>query len=89
MHSTASQRAELARREVEVDKILLQMLNVECREGEERGEKCLEIVKLLRDRSGRMVEAAQKVAGRYGRGVLVGKIREVGEGLLMGEKEDL
>ena len=53
--ATHAQRAELARREIEVDKVLLQLLNVECREGEERGMKALELVGLMRDRSGKMV----------------------------------
>ncbi|MCJ1224222.1 hypothetical protein MMC12_000866 [Toensbergia leucococca] len=84
--ATRAQQAELARREVEVDKALLQLLNVECREGEERGMKALEIVGLMRDRSGRMVEAAGKVAGRYGRGVLGEKIAEMAERRLLGEE---
>ena len=86
--ATHAQRAELARREIEVDKVLLQLLNVECREGEERGMKALELVGLMRDKSGKMVEAAGKVAGRYGRGVLEEKIREVAERRMMGEEED-
>ena len=86
-HATHSQRAELARKEVEVDKVLLQLLNVECREGEERGMKALEIVGLMRDRTGRMVEAAGKVAARYGLGMLGEKIREVGERWVMGEED--
>ncbi|KAK4098205.1 WD40 repeat-like protein [Parathielavia hyrcaniae] len=78
--SAASQRALLARLEVDIDKALLQMLAVECREGgEERGMRALEIVQLMRDRSGRMVEAAGKIAGRYGRALLGEKIREWGE----------
>ena len=77
--SSAGQRASLARLELEVDKTLLQMLAVECREGEERGMRALEVVGLLRDGSGKMIEAAGKIADRYGRGVLGGKIREVGE----------
>ena len=72
--------------------MLLQLLNVECREGEERGMKALELVKLMRDRSGRMIEAAGKVASRYERGVLEEKIAEVAERRLMGlegeEEED-
>ena len=84
-HATHVQRAELGRRELEIDKALLQLLNVECKEGEERGMKALEIVSLIRDRSGRMLEAAGKVAGRYGRGVLEGKIRELAEKRLLGE----
>ena len=75
---TASQRALLARLALDVDKTLLQMLAVECREGgEERGMRALEVVRLMRDTSGRMVEAAGKIAERYGRGVLGGKIREL------------
>jgi chromosome transmission fidelity protein 4 len=78
--STASERASLARLELEIDKTLLQMLAVECREGgEERGMRALEVVQLMRDRSGKMVEAAGKIAERYGRNVLGEKIRELGE----------
>lgn len=77
----------LARQELEHDKLLLQLLAVECRAGEERGMKALEIVGLLRDRSGRTVEAAQKVAGRWGHGVLEARIREVAEGRLGGDGE--
>lgn len=82
--SSHSQRTALARMEVEIDKTLLRMLAAECREGEERGMRALEMVSLMRDRSGRMVEAAGKVAERYGRTVLGEKIREVGEALLLG-----
>lgn len=89
-NATHSQRTELSRREVEVNKSLLQLLNVECREGEERGMKALEIVGLMRDPSGKMVEAAGKVAGRYGRTVLQEKIGELAEKRLLGvEDEDL
>ncbi|KAK4166141.1 Minichromosome loss protein 1 [Cladorrhinum sp. PSN259] len=78
--STASERASLARLELEINKTLLQMLAVECREGgEERGMRALEVVQLMRDRSGKMVEAAGKIAERYGRNVLGEKIRELGE----------
>lgn len=86
--ATSSQRAELSRREVEVDKALLQLLNVECREGEERGMKALEIVGLMRDRSGRMLDAAGKVAGRHSRTVLQEKISELAERRLMGVDEE-
>ena len=89
IHSTTSshaQRAEVARQEVEVDKNLLQLLNVECREGEEKGMKALEIVGLMK--GSRMLEAARKVAGRYGRGVLEEKILELEERRLMGEDGD-
>ena len=87
-HATHGQRTDLARREIEVDKTLLQLLNVECREGEERGMKALEIVGLMRDRGGKMVEAAGKVAGRYGRTVLQEKIGELAERRLLGVEDD-
>ena len=88
-NATHSERAELSRREITVDKVLLQLLNVECRESEDRGMKALEIVGLMKDRSGKMVEAASKVAGRYGRTVLQEKINELAERRLMGlEDED-
>jgi len=86
--SSHSQRTELARKEIEVDKALLQLLAVECREGEERGMKALELVELMRDNSGRMLEAAVKVAERYGRTVLSEKIREVGERRMAGNLDD-
>lgn len=77
--STHAQRSALSRLEVEIDKTLLQLLAIECREGEERGMRALEMVELMRDRTGRMIEAAGKVAERYGRTILGDKIREVGE----------
>ncbi len=83
-----AQRSLLARLELELDKTLLQLLAVECREGEERGMRALEMVRLMRDRTGRMMEAAGKVAERYGRTVLGDKIREVGERRVAGEDED-
>ncbi|EAW08005.1 WD40 repeat domain-containing protein [Aspergillus clavatus NRRL 1] len=87
-NATPSQRAELARKEIELDKILLQMLAVECREGEERGMKALELVGMMKDRSGKMIEAAAKVAERYGRGVLEDKIRDLAEKRFMGTDDD-
>lgn len=87
-HATSAQRTELTRREIEFDKALLQLLNVECRIGEERGMKALELVGLMKDRNGKMVEAAAKVAGRYGRMVLQGKIEEVIERRMNGILEE-
>ncbi|KAH8175499.1 minichromosome loss protein, mcl1, middle region domain-containing protein [Sarocladium implicatum] len=83
-----TQRSLLARLELEMDKTLLQLLAVECREGEERGMRALEMVELMRDRSGRMMEAAGKIAERYGRTILGEKIREVGEKRVSGLDED-
>ena len=89
-HSTHAQRAELARKELEIDKCLLQLLNVECREGEERGMRALEIVGLLRDGggAGKMLEAARKIAERYGRHTLGEKIEEVAEKRLLGNDDE-
>lgn len=86
--STASQRSTLSRLELDIDKSLLQLLAIECREGEERGMRALEIVSLMRDQSGKMVEAAIKIAERYGRTILGQKIREVGEKRAGGSGDD-
>lgn len=83
-----TQRSLLSRIELEIDKTLLQLLAVECREGEDRGMRALEMVELMRDRTGRMMEAACKVADRYGRTILGEKIREVGERRVTGIDED-
>ena len=88
-HARHSDKTELARREIEVDKVLLQLLAAECRDGEDRGMKALEVVRMMRDRGGKMVEAASKVAGRWGRTVLEEKIREMGERRIMGVEEDV
>ena len=86
--SSHAQRSLLSRLELDIDKTLLQLLAVECREGEERGMRALEMVQLMRDRSGRMMEAAGKVAERYGRTILGEKIREVGEKRVSGADDD-
>lgn len=82
-----AQRSALARLELDIDKTLLQYLAIECREGEDRGMRALELVQLMRDRSGRMMEAASKVAERYGRSILGEKIREVSERRLGGDED--
>ncbi|KAK8039752.1 chromatin-binding protein CTF4 [Apiospora rasikravindrae] len=86
--SSAGQRSTLARLELDIDKTLLQYLAIECREGEDRGMRALELVRLMRDRSGRMIEAAGKVAERYGRTILGDKIREIGERRVGGFEDD-
>ena len=87
-NATHSQRADLSRRETEVDKALLQLLNVECRGGEDRGMKALEIVSLMKDQNGKMIELAGKIADRFGRTVLKEKIEELAEKRLMGTEDD-
>ncbi|CAG8976365.1 hypothetical protein HYALB_00006138 [Hymenoscyphus albidus] len=86
--SSAAQRSVLSKMEFEIDKTLLQMLANECMEGEERGMRALEMVSLLRDRTGKMIIAAGKVAERYGRTVLGEKIRDLGEQRIMSMDED-
>jgi chromosome transmission fidelity protein 4 len=83
-----TERSLLSRIELEIDKTLLQLLAVECRQGEDRGMRALEMVQLMRDKTGRMMEAASKVAERYGRTVLGDKIREVGEKRVGGMDDD-
>ena len=86
--STHTQRSELSRMELDIDKTLIQMIASECREGEERGMRALEMVTLFKDRTGNMIEAAGKVAERYGRSVLGEKIREVGEARLLQDMDE-
>jgi chromosome transmission fidelity protein 4 len=76
---TASQRQDLTTLEVAIDRALLQLLGLECLAGEDHGMKALEIVSLMRDANGKMLELAGKVASRYGREVLGEKIRELAE----------
>lgn len=83
-----AQRSLLSRIELEIDKTLLQLLAEECRQGEERGMRALEMVELMRDKTGRMMDAAGKVAERYGRTVLGDKIREIEEKRVSGMDED-
>lgn len=85
--SSLAQRTALSRLEVEIDKTLLQLLAIECRAGEDRGMRALEMVELMRDSTGRMIEAAVKVADRYGQIILGEKIREIGE-RRMGRTDD-
>ncbi|CBX96800.1 hypothetical protein IAQ61_008248 [Plenodomus lingam] len=76
---TSSQKQALAALEVAVDRALLQLLGLECLAGEDHGMKALEIVSMMRDANGKMLDLAGKVASRYGREVLGEKIRELAE----------
>ncbi|KAF1833930.1 DNA polymerase alpha accessory factor Mcl1 [Decorospora gaudefroyi] len=76
--STTHKRA-LGQLEIAIDRALLQLLGLECLAGEDHGMKALEIVSLMRDANGNMLELAGKVAARYGREVLGEKIRELAE----------
>lgn len=74
--------------DVEIDKTLLRMMMAECIEGEERGMRALEMVQLMKDRTGKFIEAAGKVADKYDRTILGEKIRELGEERLLEMDED-
>ncbi|QIX01447.1 hypothetical protein AMS68_006964 [Peltaster fructicola] len=87
-NATSAQKAEVPVCEREVDKILLQMMGNECREGEERGMKALELATLMRDRSGKMLEAAVKIAARFQRDVLGEKLTQLAERRLVGLVDD-
>lgn len=76
---SADQKRDLTTIEVAIDRALLQLLGLECLAGEDHGMKALEIVSLMRDANGKMLDLAGKVAGRYGRDVLGEKIRELAE----------
>ncbi|KAF3902020.1 hypothetical protein AA313_de0204458 [Arthrobotrys entomopaga] len=69
-----TERREVARRNISIDKTLLQMLALECKEEEKRS-KCLEIVGLMRQP--RTLDMAMKVAEKYERHQLVQKIEEM------------
>lgn len=86
--ATSAQKAEVPVMEREVDKVLLQLLAAECREGEERGMKALEIATLMRDRTGKMLEAAGKIAARFQRDILGEKIMQLAERRLVGLVDD-
>lgn len=87
---SSHQRQALTELEVQIDRTLLQLLGLECLAGEDRGMKALEIVSLMRDANGKMLDLASKVATRYGREVLGEKIRELAERRLVGldDEED-
>ncbi|KAF1990652.1 WD40 repeat-like protein [Aulographum hederae CBS 113979] len=70
------------------DKTVLRLLDAECRQGDERGMKALEVVGMLKTKNDAMMNAAVKVAGHHGRSVLAEKIREVAERTVLGLDED-
>ena len=90
-NATSTQKTDVAMMEREIDKALLQLLGAECREGEERGMKALEIAALMKDRTGKMLEAAGKIASRFQHDILGEKITELAERRLVGlvDEEDM
>jgi len=85
---TASQKSALSTLEVAIDRALLQLLGLECLAGEDHGMKALEIVSLMRDANGKMLDLAGKVASRYGREMLGEKIRELAEKKALAREDD-
>ena len=71
--STAEGRMELSRRETEIDRALLPLIQLACKE--EKGSKALELVKLLRKKAS--LEYAGKIAVKYGLKSLADKIGEI------------
>jgi chromosome transmission fidelity protein 4 len=86
--ATPEQRQALAELDISIDRTLLQLLGLECLAGEDRGMKALEIVTLMRDSNGKMLELAAKVASRYGREVLRQKIEALAERRAVGLDAD-
>ena len=87
-HATRAQREELARREQEMDVLILRLLGSVCAtRREEQGMRALEIAGLLRDEKGGMLEKAALIAGRFGLDVLKEKVNELAEKRLIGAEE--
>ena len=84
-HSTSSQRSELARKESEMDVLILRLLGNICSgRREEDGMKALEVAGLIRDERGTMLEKAATIAGRFGMDVLRERVGEMAEGRVVG-----
>lgn len=78
--ATSAEGHQKAERENAIDKALLQLLAIECRD--DHGEKALELCGLF-SRPERTLDLAIKVAMNYHRGVLAGKIGQLREELAM------
>lgn len=72
--TTGSEEVEITKRKNTIDKTLLQLLGMECQE-EDHGARALEICGLFRQP--RTLDMAVKVAVRFGRTLLAGKIVEL------------
>lgn len=76
----AEDRAALAKKESSIDRALLQLLMMVCKEDETTGGKALEICGLFRSPE-RSLDLAVKIAVKFDRIVLAGKIRKMKEEL--------
>ena len=72
--ATREEQADLGKREMAIDRLLVQMLAIECKD-EDRGDRALEIVGLMRQR--RTLDMAIQVAGKYDRTLLAEKIAKL------------
>ncbi|KAL7270941.1 DNA polymerase alpha accessory factor Mcl1 [Rhizina undulata] len=79
---SGNDRLEMARRENNIDKTLIQLLMLECKD-ENRGAKALELCGLFRQK--RSLDMAVKVAVKYNRTVLAQKIGELRDRMEMEE----
>ena len=66
-------RTELSRKETEIDRTLLPLIQFACRE--EKGSRAIELVRLLRKRAS--LEYAGKIAVKYGLKNVADKIGEI------------
>jgi chromosome transmission fidelity protein 4 len=71
--SNAESRLELSRRETEIDRTLLPLIQIACKD--EKASKALELVRLLRKRAS--LEYAGKIAVKYGLKNVADKIGEI------------
>ena len=71
--TSAEGRQELSRKETEIDRTLLPLIQIACKE--EKGSKALELVKLLRKQAS--LEYAGKIAVKYGLKNVADKIGEI------------
>jgi len=86
---TQDQKVDLLNKEVDIDRTLIQLLALECMAvAEDRSMKGLELVTLMKDASGKILEAAAKVAERFGKDMLLERIRELQEKRLMGGEDE-
>jgi chromosome transmission fidelity protein 4 len=71
--SSVEERMELSRKETEIDRTLLPLIQIACKD--EKGSKALELVKLLRKKAS--LEYAGKIAVKYGLKHVADKIGEI------------
>jgi chromosome transmission fidelity protein 4 len=73
LRSTLEERTELSKRETEIDRTLLPLIQIACKE--EKASKAVDLVRLLRKRAS--LEYAGKIAVKYNMKQLADKIGEI------------